>query len=142
MKTKLVLLEKCLVCDLEGESQPVERLPNGGIRFRMVHSDGKIHEWGQFPSIGILLKDEKATPKLRRLVCPKCGKRGRINGFTPKGKPPSVVEYVVVHEKIAGTWGKEGKHPKQRRCYITDPEQRDTVLKKLGRYIAKEVMDK
>ena len=80
-------------------------------------------------------KDKRGRePKI--IVCPVCNKRGRINGYHPHGTPPNVVEYLVTHEKLSGTWGRgKNKISKRRRCYIKKPKDRITTLKKLGRYI-------
>jgi hypothetical protein len=136
MKSKLVLMnvDRCLVCDAEGKTIPLEILPNGGVLYSMNHKNGIVHEWGQIPSMEILFKTEKATPESRRLVCPKCNRRGRINAFIPNPKKPYKFDYVVVHGKIKGTWGKN-KLQKRDRCYILDKDQRDIILKKVGRYI-------
>jgi len=45
------------------------------------------------------------------------------------------VSYLVVHEPIGGEWGRKSKVKSVRRCYINDPDQRDIILRKLGRYI-------
>jgi hypothetical protein len=50
-------------------------------------------------------------------------------------KKPEIVTYFVAHEKLKGTWGREKTVAKLRRCYIKYQEQRNIVLKKLGRYI-------
>jgi hypothetical protein len=71
-----------------------------------------------------------------RIKCPRCGKMGRINEYKPDLRErPENVAYFVAHEKLEGKWGKDKAISKLRRCYIRDPEQRDIILIKLGRYI-------
>ena len=71
-----------------------------------------------------------------RIKCPKCGKIGRINEYKPNiRKKPEIIAYFVAHEKVKGIWGKNKTVARLRRCYIRDIEQRNIVLKKLGRYI-------
>src|SRR5262245_21328167 len=57
-------------------------------------------------------------PKL--VICPRCRKTGRVNGYHPNKRNKSQVAYVIVHETIGDTWGKEGMDqvPKRRRCYV------------------------
>ena len=50
-------------------------------------------------------------------------------------KHPYEFRYFVKHGYIDGTWGQKSKAKRFERCYMHDGEQRDTILKKLGRYI-------
>lgn len=110
----------------------VEKLPKSGIKMVAVHDDGIRHEWVRYDSITQIGKHPPNKPNPKRIVCPKCGKRGRINAF--RNSKNTKIAYLVVHEKLPGYWGKSAV-PKRRRCYIRDPDHRDIILKKLGRYI-------
>ncbi len=52
--------------------------------------------------------------KLRTINCPQCHHRGRLNTYQPRKYP----RYLVVHEPIDGTWGKNQKVLRRRRCYM------------------------
>lgn len=52
------------------------------------------------------------------------------------------VSYLVVHEPIGGEWERKSKVKRVRRCYINNPNQRNVILKKLGRYIQKTIEQK
>jgi len=114
----------------------VEKLPDGGTLIKAIHRDGKECTWAEYDTIeGMMKKDRVVKPKI--IVCPACMKRGRINHYYPKKGKKENVGYVVVHEAIGGEWGRKGKVKRVRRCYIKEPNQRDIILKKLGRYIRK-----
>lgn len=124
----------CPVCGNEGIQRAVELLPKTGTLMKIRHPDGKEHRWAEYDSIyDVAHQPTKRNPTI--IKCPKCGKRGRINHYHPKKRHPEIVRYLIVHDKIGGTWGKQ-KYTKRDRCYLK-PEHRDTVLKKLGRYIRK-----
>ena len=126
----------CHVCNLGATVMPVERLSNNGIVMEAVHSDVNrtIHLWAEYKSFWDLGKRKPRKPI--RIKCPRCGKMGRINEYKPDlHERPENVAYFVAHEKLQGKWGKNKAIAKLRRCYIRDPEQRDIVLMKLGRYI-------
>jgi len=67
--------------------------------------------------------------------CPVCGQEGRIGNYRPsKDKQFSKWTYFIVHEPIEGYWGKNHKIKKRRRCYMKTQDQRNQILKRLGRY--------
>ena len=126
----------CHVCNHSATVVPIERLPNNGIVMKATHSDVNMttHSWAEYKSFWDVGQRKPRSPT--RIKCPKCGKLGRINEYKPDiRKKPEIVTYFVVHEKLKGIWGKDKTVARLRRCYIRDPEQRDIVLKKLGRYI-------
>jgi hypothetical protein len=129
----------CGKCGIEGIESPVELLPKGGILMRAVHDDGTVHKWAEYSSM--YLGRERKTEGENVIYCPKCAaegknKKGMVNAYHPDiANHPEQIEYQILHEKIKGTWGKHNKRQRRNRCYITDKDQRDIILKKLGRYI-------
>lgn len=130
-------LNDCPICGCEGMQRPVERLPVTGTLMKMRHPDGTEHKWAEYNSMFEIEVPAKMKTPPKIIVCPVCNKKGRVNAFTPTHtKTANTVEYLVTHEKIEGTWGKrDHKIARRRRCYITKPTDRITILKKLGRYI-------
>jgi|SRR5580765_656281 len=130
---KTMQIHQCPICGQAGSKDAIERLPHHAILMKIQHEDGTEHKWAQRNSLeGIGLHRIKKNPV--RMHCPKCGRIGRISGYHPNPREPAI-EYLIVHEKVKGTWGKDKSTKKRRRCYITEQEQRNTILKKLGRYI-------
>lgn len=122
--------DKCSLCNIESIIEPVQKLPNNAVEIIAIHPDKTIHKWVEYPSIeSVGRQPKKIDPRI--INCPKCHKRGRINGFNNYQK--GYYKYVVVHEKLDGTWGKD-KTARRRRCYIGEKET-DLILKRLGRYI-------
>ena len=137
-RTILTLDPKCPLCRLPGRIYSIEYLPKNGEYKECIHYDNSVHKWAEYAVAGdITDKNKRKVSKPDRIVCPKCKKRGRVNDFLEDLRKPYEVSYVVVHEKLKGTWGKAGTMAKRRRCYIRDKEQRDYILKRLGRYISK-----
>jgi len=107
----------------------------------VAHEDGQICKWAEFASMQLVGRPKKKnkgeTPTY--VICPRCGERGRLNWAydinARKGERPFSFRYVVVHESIPGTWGKE-KMKKRRRCQSFTTEERISILKQIGRYIA------
>jgi hypothetical protein len=101
-----------------------------------THEDNTTHEWTTYASladIGRPKHRKKQSPKIT--TCPKCNTSGRVNDFHNYKNGFRQVNYVVVHEEIDGTWGKQKRVARRRRCYIIDPEQRKTLLRNIGRLI-------
>jgi hypothetical protein len=133
MKTVLETKNKCRVCDLEAESiVHVEKLPNNGIAINAIHTDGQIHSWSEYSTSSI---GSSARNSSKIIICPKCGKKGRVNSFRPYKQKQEYVRYYIRHKQIKGFWGRDKKMQRYERCYINDPVQRTILLKKLGRYI-------
>ena len=109
-------------------------MPDGGILVIVAHDNGQICKWAEYASIFNVAKPKKAYVK-----CPKCGDRGRLNWaydiHAIKEERPFTFKYIVVHERVQGTWGKL-KVERRRRCQSFTPEQRIAILKQVGRYIA------
>lgn len=117
---------ECQVCKKKvGEIIPVEKLPGGGILFRVVHRDGsKPCEWSSYGSIDAIRGSKDDHPSLE-LRCPECNEFGVVKAeqdYTDTTKPD--------------TWRYYISHPKGG-LHLILPEHRDIVLKALGRYIEK-----
>jgi hypothetical protein len=127
----------CVVCGLEGIESVVERLPKAGILIQCIHDkDGSKHQWARYDSLNDAGKQPEKPHDPKIIICPKCGKKGRINEYHPYTKRPGVVVYLVTHGYLDGTWGKGNNIIRRReRCYIRNPEHRNIVLGKLGRLI-------
>lgn len=128
----------CGKCGDEAIESPVEMLPKDGVLMRAIHTDGTEHRWAEYSSM-FVGRDRKSRNDETMIMCPRCGKRGRVNSWRRNiQEHPEVYDYQVIHEKLSvgkhGTWGKD-KMPKRKRCNITDLAQRDILLKKLGLYI-------
>ncbi len=131
-KMIVVQQHRCMVCMQEAQSIiAVERLPDDGLLWKAKHENGTHHVWTEHPSFFIQKKKRLPT----KIKCPKCGKIGRVNAFTHSNNSYKI-NYYVAHEQRPGTWGKKGTMKRMRRCYISDPEQREIILKKLGRFIS------
>ena len=129
----------CIKCHKEamGEKK-IERLPDGGTLIKAMHADGKQCSWAEYDTIEDVMENRKKEKNPKRIVCPACSKRGRINHYYKDDKKRENVSYLVVHEPIGGEWGRKSKVKRVRRCYINDSKDRDIILKKLGRYIEKD----
>ena len=127
-----MLSHRCSVCGQAGEVQLVEHLPKNGLSMKCVHPDGTVHEWAEYSSMETLMNRKKTTKKPKIIVCPKCGKRGRLNPYVKDQTKPYEIHYYVRHEKTGGYFGDKRRTAKTRRCYITEPAQRELILKKLG----------
>ena len=86
-----------------------------------------IRVYNRRPVIG------KKYPKL--VICPKCVSIGTINVYYPNGE----IAYVIRHEKIPGTWGKDKKVSRWRRCYIFDKENLKYIEQKLEFYTQRDL---
>ena len=137
-KTATVLRCRCPLCGEEGILRSLEVLPKHGMAMECIHKDETTHQWAEYDSMEAVIdkNKRKSGGNPRIIICPVCSRRGRINEFHPNKTRPDIVQYLVTHEKLEGTWGKgDHKIAKRRRCYIKKPTDRITVLKKLGRYI-------
>lgn len=131
----------CLICSREATRHAVEVLPDGGVLLMVAHEDGKIHKWAEYANIlDVTAKKKKKSRSPTFIKCPKCGKKGRLNWardiHAAKDERPFTIKYIVIHEKIRGTWGKEKKVAKRKRHQTFTPDQRISILKQIGRYIA------
>jgi hypothetical protein len=122
----------CRVCFQSGKIKAVEKLANGTAMLA-IHEDGTEHHWLTYNSLDSVSYRKREKPKI--IVCPKCSKRGRLGEYHPKKNERDKIDFYVYHGKKDGYWGKDKKVRKSNRCYIYDPEHRDIILKKLGRYI-------
>jgi phage FluMu protein Com len=132
---------------------PVERLPT------TIHDGEKVegtiwkhfirfyeHKWTTYDSLYGGTKPDKLKPNPKIIKCPRCGEMGRVNSQRrylmnkagDQTKPQwnnddRYIRYIVTHEKLRGNWGH--RVAKRRRCCITSQEDRDYVLKIVGRYL-------
>jgi hypothetical protein len=130
-KEKMLPSGECRVCGLNASIVSVERLSNGGTLMMAIHQGEIEHKWTEHPSIF----EPRKVPNPILMTCPKCGKQGRVNEYHPYKRRPEIVAYYIAHEQIHGYWGKKSKIRRLKRCYITKLTHRNTVLKRLGRYI-------
>jgi hypothetical protein len=102
----------------------------------VIHDNGTVCEFEEYPSITSFFnrnKTRKRNPKM--IECPVCREVGRIASYRPKkDKQFYKWKYYIAHEPIDGYWGKNHKIKKHRRCYMKTEEQRNQILKRLGRY--------
>jgi predicted RNA-binding Zn-ribbon protein involved in translation (DUF1610 family) len=126
---------QCPKCGKPGIEKSDESLPDKGILIKVMHDDGSICDFVEYPSISSFFLDRtkrKRNPK--NIVCPACGKEGRISNYRPnKAKQFHSWKYLVVHEPTGGYWGKDHKVRRYRRCYMKTENQRMEILKILGR---------
>jgi endogenous inhibitor of DNA gyrase (YacG/DUF329 family) len=126
---------QCPKCGKLGIEKSNESLPDKGTLINVMHDDGSICDFVEYPSISSFFLDrtkKKRDPKI--IDCPACGKKGRISNYRPnKAKQFHTWKYFVAHEQIGGYWGKNQKVRRYRRCYMKTEEQRTKILKILGR---------
>lgn len=154
LSEKAVSYKRCMVCDSTNVIvTPLEILPDRSILWKAVHTDDNrmVHTWSEAPpslkpfnsteeefeQFFGLLDAKKKQPT--RMKCPACGSIGRVNWYRPNKNQPQTIGYILVHEHIGGKVGRVSQVFRRRRCYINDKEQREVVLRKLGRYIGKDV---
>jgi hypothetical protein len=129
------LYKTCPICDKPGIEKATEILPDKGVLIKVIHDDGSVCDFEEYPSIDSFLSRQKKKREPKITDCPVCGEKGRIASYRPKkDKQFHTWKYFVVHEQIGGYWGKSHKIKKQRRCYLTTQSQRNEILKSLGRY--------
>ena len=126
---------ECLKCGKQGIEQAGDTLPDKGTLIKVIHDDGNICEFVEYPSISTFLDRNKKQQNPKNIECPVCGKRGRIGNYRPsKDKNFHIWKYFIVHEHIEGYWGKKNKIRKYKRCYLND-EQKNELIKKLGKNV-------
>lgn len=135
--------EPCLKCDRLGFPKPVEKLPDGGVKWQMLHEDGKICHWTQYADVsGILPKSKKAKKKYnpKYVICPICGDEGLVNAYPKSKKNKGAITYRIIHNDK-----KRGQYPsgKDRPTYhmIKTQEHRDNLLKQINLYISPSQKD-
>ena len=113
----------CHICNRPGQIKVVELQPTDGELWRVDHDDGTICEWDQHRSIESLYK--KRPQNTDYIVCPLCSENGKIITFRKdKIHKPYKYDYKISHGK--------------KFCEIIEQEDRDVVLKKLGRYVGEQ----
>lgn len=125
----------CIKCGKPGIEKPGEALPDKGTLIKVIHPNGTTCEFVEYQSISTFLVRSKRKRDPKVVDCPVCQQKGIIHGYRPhKDKQFHKWEYYITHEAIGGYWGKNHKVKKYRRCYMKTEEQRNQVLKTLGRY--------
>ena len=130
---------ECPKCARHGIEKYGESLPDNGTLKKVIHDDGSECEFVEYSSISSFFIDKKETKRKERdpkiiNYCPACGKKGRIESYRPnKDKQFHTWKYYVAHEPISGYWGRTRKVRKFRRCYMKTEDQRNQILKILGR---------
>ena len=119
----------CRICFEAGEVAVTEQLPYGQA-MQCTHENREIHTWTRYNSLASL--GQRKTGKPLAITCPKCGMKGTVNYYRPNLDRTDQVTYVVRHEKIKGTWGKD-RIRRVRRCYVADKE---------GKAKIRDVLDK
>jgi hypothetical protein len=113
----------CPICNRPGQRRVVELQPTDGELWKVDHDDGTTCEWDQHRSIESLYK--KRPQNTDYMVCPICSKNGKIITFRKdKIYKPYKYDYKISHGK--------------KFCEITKQEDRDTILKFLGRWVGED----
>jgi hypothetical protein len=133
--SQIDLYKPCLKCDRPGIEKATEVLPDKGTLIKVMHDDGSVCDFEEYPSIDSFLNRQKKERNPKMMNCPLCGQEGLIGNYRPKKtKRFHKWKYVIVHEQIEGYWGKNHKIKKRRRCYMKTQDQTNQILKRLGRY--------
>ena len=127
---------ECLKCGKLGIEKKTEVLPDKGNLYKVFHDEGETCEFVEYPSLSIFLKREEPRKNTNSITCPICGTIGIICSYRrDKIEKSHNYDYYIKHERLDGYWGKNGKTPKYRRCYIKTDEQKKLVLERLGNTI-------
>ncbi len=122
----------CLICEKPGIEKHSEVLPDNSILIKVIHNDGKICEFVEYPSITTFFNRKKRRERDPKMMdCPQCGQEGRIGTY--RGKQFDKWKYYIAHEQIEGYWGKNHKIKKCRRCYIKTQDQINQYTKDIGK---------
>ena len=98
---------------------PIGISATGEPKYRACYDNGRLYE-----SIEDAVKADKQKKK-RKIICPKCGKKGRLCKFPNRANKE--IRYMFTHEHI-GIF-KKSKIDKYRRCYL-NKEQIEQIGKK------------
>jgi hypothetical protein len=116
---------KCLVCEQEAIAvRPFEILPNNAIAMDAIHDNNIKHTWTEYRSQNDLGRKLVQSP--REMTCPMCGKKGRLGSYRKDNLHQEFVTYYIKHGRDQTN---RGTH------YITNPKQREQLIRRLGRYI-------
>lgn len=94
---------------------PIRIEPDGHTRYRTCKKGGRLYSTID-QALEAETRKKKRILQKKRIICPKCEKRGRREEYLSRG----VLHAVVVHERIKNkkkTWGKD-KSPQYRRCWL------------------------
>ena len=122
-RSSQVLRKQCPICDEIGVVEAVEIVPGGGILYRSTHENGKQCQWSKFPDMDAAQSAKWDQPQ-QEIRCPECNEWGII-----------VAEIDESDIMKQDNWKYSVSHP-TTKCLIT-PENRNTILKALDRYIDK-----
>jgi hypothetical protein len=112
-----------MVCGLDAlKAGPFERLPNDALAMQAVHENQVRHTWLEYRSMSHLTNEDEKPKEVQHMNCLKCRQPRIVATRTPDPQRPEIVSYFF-------------NYGHDERCYITDPEQRKTLLQTLGRYI-------
>lgn len=118
--TQLQEESPCPICNKPGQRKVAELLPNCGELWSVVNEDGTAHEWSRFDSVESSREDVE-----EQIICPICGSDGKIITYrNDKIHYPYKYDFKISHGV--------------KNCEIIGQEDRDVVLKKLGRYVGEE----
>ncbi len=134
--TRIESCQSCLICGKPGVEKHGQMLPDNGTLINVIHKNGKVCEFVEYPSVSsFLMKRQKKLKDPKIMYCPICRQQGRIGSYRPqKDKQFHKWVYFIVHEQIGGYWGKNHKIKKRRRSYMKTQAQTNKILKRLGRY--------
>lgn len=118
--------KECPTCKRMGLVEPVELVPGSGVLYRCTHDDGTPQcQWSKFHDLDAVRSAKTDHPRIE-LKCPECNEWGVI-----------VAEQDESDRMKPDSWNYYLSHPTGKRRCLVKPDNRDLVLKSLGRYIQK-----
>ena len=110
-----------------GFVQAIEIIPGGGILYRTTHDEDNTQcQYSDYPNVDAM-RNAKTDQPQQEIRCPECNELGIV-----------IAEKDESDRAKPGTWKYLVSHPTgSQRCVIR-PENRDTILKALDRYIQTE----
>lgn len=101
----------------------IEKLPHNGVLWAVPH-DKQICTWAVFYIPAQDFNKRKESQAIF-IICPICGKTGRIQSYTPRKKLRSeMLRYYIAHKNSMS---------EELHCYMTKPEYRRIIIESLGR---------
>jgi RecJ-like exonuclease len=99
----------CRVCGVKGKVKATEKLPDG-FAMEATHDDGTLHKWVKYYSLDSIGRRKTGRPNI--IVCPKCGKKGRVNSFRPYQDRPDLINMWLDTKKLEDIGAQGKKSPK------------------------------